>query len=148
MKPSRHQIAAGVTVVALGALATVALASGSTPADDTAAAPQSAPEVRTEIVRETVYRRAKGSSSSVRSSSSPSPSRSSAPAMAAVAPVSSPDHQRRGRGSDDAGFDDHGGDDGDHGRRGRADDGFDDHGGDDDSGHGRGRGRGRGGDDD
>ena len=166
MKPSRHQIAAGVTVVALGALATVALASGSTEPNETAAAPQSAPEVRTEIVRETVHRRAKGSGSSgsgapssgsrtVRSSSSPSPSPSSTPATAAVAPVSSPDHQRRGRGSDDVGFDDHGGrrgedDSDDHGGRGRGgdDDGSDDHGGDDDSGHGRGRGRGRGGDDD
>ncbi len=157
MKPSRHQIAAGVTVVALGALATVALASGSTPATDTAAAPQSAPEVRTEIVRETVHRRAKAASSpsggsrSARSSSSPSPSRSTA----AVAPVASPDHQRRGRGTDDVGFDDHGGDrgaddSGHHGGddgRGGDDDGFDDHGGGDDS-SGHGRGRGRGGDDD
>ncbi len=149
MKPTRHQIAAGVTVVALGALATVALASGSTPATDTAAAPQSAPEVRTEIVRETVHRRAKASSSpssgsrAVRSSSSPSAGRSTA----AVAPVAGPSHQRRGRGTDDVGFtqptssartgDDHGGDDdsGHHGGRGRDDDGSDDHGG-----------RGRGGD--
>ena len=106
MKPTRHQIAAGVTVVALGALATVALASGSTPATDTAAAPQSAPEVRTEIVRETVHRRAKASSSpssgsrAVRSSSSPSAGRSTA----AVAPVAGPSHQRRGRGTDDVGL--------------------------------------------
>jgi hypothetical protein len=156
MKPSRHQIAAGVTVVALGALATVALASGDAAKTETAGAPvaaQSAPEVRTEIVRETVHRRAKrsasggsgASGSSARSSASPSPGPSRS--TAAVAPVSSPDHHRRGRGSDDDGFDDHGG-------RGGDDDGFDDHGGDhhggddDDGGHGRGRGRGRGGDDD
>ena len=104
MKPTRHQIAAGVTVVALGALATVALASGSTPATDTAAAPQSAPEVRTEIVRETVHRRAKASSVEQRerapcgplapSAGSTAPSPRAAPQPpAAVAPVSSPDHQ-------------------------------------------------------
>ena len=67
MKPSRHQIAAGVTVVALGALATVALASGDASTDEPSGAPaaaQSAPEVRTEIVRETVHRRAQGSAAS------------------------------------------------------------------------------------
>ena len=145
MKPSRQQFAAGVTVVTLGALATVALASGDASTSNPSAAPaaQSAPEVRTQIVRETVHRRAKRSSSSssggstssgsrsVRASSSPSPSRSAAPATAAVAPVSSPDHQRRGRGTDDVGFDDHGGHGGD-------DDGEDDHGGGDNSGHGGG----------
>jgi hypothetical protein len=136
MNPSRHQIAAGVTVVALGALATVALASGGTPSKDTVAAPtatQSAPEVRTEIVRETIHRRAKrsGSGSSGRSvSASSGPSRAAtAPATAAVAPVSTPD-QRRGRGGDDDGADDHGG-------RGRDDEGVEDHGGGDDDGHGR-----------
>ncbi|MEO8689431.1 MAG: hypothetical protein ABI611_14615, partial [Solirubrobacteraceae bacterium] len=62
MKPSRNHIAAAVTVLALGVLATVALATGGTP--QPAAAPVSsrvapAPEVRTEIVRETIHRRAK-----------------------------------------------------------------------------------------
>jgi hypothetical protein len=162
MKPSRHQIAAGVTVVALGTLATVALASGGEPERSAAGAPaaaQSAPEVRTQIIRETVHRRARrsasggsggsGSSSAVRATASPSASASPSPAAPAVAPVATPDDHggRRGRGSDDVGFDDHGG----RGRRGDDDD-FDDHGSDDhdddDSGHGRGRGRGRGGDDD
>ena len=142
MKPSRHQIAAGVTVVALGALATAALASGDAPTTQPSTA-QSAPEVRTQIVRETVHRRAKRSASSHsgqsssasrgRSSASPSPSRSAAPATAPVAQVSSPDHQRRGRGTDDVGVDDHGG----HGGH-RDDDEADDHGGEDRSGHGGG----------
>jgi hypothetical protein len=154
MKPSRHHIAAGATVLALGALATVALASGGT--GDATAPRQSAPEVRTEIIHR-----------SGRSSASPSPTRAAPPAPTSVAPASSPDHHR-GRGRDDAGFDDHG--------RGRDDAGFDDHGGgrgrgreddagfddrrgdrdefevedrgdDDGGGHGPGRGRGRDGDD-
>lgn len=149
MKPSRHQIAAGVTTVALGALATVALASGGDTKTDPSAAPaaavtQPAAEVRTEIVRQTVHRRAKrsdASASSGRSGGSPGSSRSAAaPATTAVAPapVSTPD-QRRGRGRDDEGFDDHGG---------REDEGADDHGddnevehhGDDDGGGHGGRG--------
>jgi hypothetical protein len=144
MKISHHHIAAGLTVVALGLLATVALASGESSQSSEGGAPaaQSAPEVRTEIIRQTVHRRAKrsssgrGSGSSVRSSSSPSPSRGrSAPATTAVAPVATPDDhggrgRGRGRGGDDDGhheFEDH-----------------DDH----DGHHGRGRGRGRGGEDD
>ena len=49
MKPSRHQIAAGVTVVALGMLATVALASGGSGSTEPQSSPQPAaatPEVR------------------------------------------------------------------------------------------------------
>jgi hypothetical protein len=136
MKPSRSKIAAAVTVGALGALGTVALASGDTQKNTLSAAPaaavtQPAAEVRTEIIRETVHRRAKrsdasGSSgrsggSSGRSGGSPGPSRSAAaPATTAVAPapVSTPD-QHRGRGRDDEGSDDHGG---------RDDEGADDHG--------------------
>jgi hypothetical protein len=137
MKPSRNHIAAAATVVALGALATVALASGGDPGTDSAAAPaaavtQPAAEVRTEIVRETIHRRAKrsdASGSSGRSGGSPGPSRSAAApttAATAPAPVSSPDHHR-GRGRDDDGVDDHGG----------RDDEVEHHGGDDDDGHGR-----------
>ena len=78
MKPSRHQIAAGVTVVALGMLATVALASGGSGSPEPQSSPQPAaatPEVRTEVVRQTVRRRARASSSpSASASPSSSPS--------------------------------------------------------------------------
>jgi len=145
MKPSRHHIAAGVTVLALGILATVALASGGKPESGAATpAAQSTPDVRTEIVRETLHRRGKrasagGASSSRSSGSSATSGRSavqaaSSPSAPAAVTVS---HQRRGRGRDDAGFDDHG--------RHEAEHELEDH--DDDGGH-RGRGRGRGGDDD
>ena len=150
MKPSRHQIAAGVTVVALGALATVALASGSTPATDTAAATASRRrEVRTEIVRETVHRRAKArrASRGVRAASSsaerrplhggrraPSPARTTSAAAAATTSASTttaaPRRRRRRR------------------RPTAATTTVDDHGGDDDGDGGHGGGHGRGGDDD
>ena len=139
---SRTKIAALVTVIALGGLAAVALASGSggDPAavqtqDEVAAKPK----VRTVIVRQTVHRRAKASSSPSAASNASghrSSGHTAAPAPApAAAPPAAPttvaaaidDH--RGRGGDDDAYDDHGGDDA-----------YDDHGGDDDSGHGRGRG--------
>ena len=61
--PSRAKIASLVTLVALGALAAVALASGSggDPAAVQSQDDRSAPKVRTEIVRQTVHRRAKAS---------------------------------------------------------------------------------------
>jgi hypothetical protein len=130
MKTSRHHIAAGVTVVALGALATVALASGESTSNDTSAA-RSTPAVRTE----TVHRQAERSAS-------PDSSRSRSRSAASTATPTSTVHHRRGRGTDDAAIDDHrgrGSDDvgvDDHGDRGRGgdDSGSDDHGG----GHGRG----------
>lgn len=158
---SRAKIASFVTVVALGALAAVALASGSG-GDPAAVQTQddvAKPKVRTEIVRQTIHRRAKAesspsgggsssgsshSSNSGRGSSSRGPgsgaaTRSIAPATVVQAVPTVDDHG--GRGGDDDGpdhdaFDDHGGDD--HSGSGG--------GGDDDG--GRGRGRGRGGDDD
>ena len=174
---SRAKLASLVTVLALGTLAAVAFAAGSGGDADPAAVQtqdDQAPQVRTEVVRKTVHRRAKaagGSSGSSGASSSGGSGRSTAaaapatPAAPAVtaSPVATPDdHGRRhgGHGEDDDGFDDHG----------RDDDGFDDHGGedddfgddssghgggddssghgggDDDSGHGRGRGRGGDGD--
>src|SRR5688572_1926308 len=63
--PSRAKIASLVTVVALGVLAAVALASGSG-GDPAAVQTQddvAKPKVRTEIVRQTVHRRAKSASS-------------------------------------------------------------------------------------
>ena len=154
---SRAKIASLVTLVALGVLAAVALASGSG-GDPVAVQTQddvaTKPKVRTVIVRQTVHRRAKARTSPSAASSqsghrssghAPAPAPAPAPAAAppaapapvAPAPVAAvtvtDDH--RGRGGDDGAYDDPGGDDA-----------YDDHGGDDDSGHGRGRGRG--GDDD
>src|SRR5215217_2753528 len=63
--PSRVKIASFITVLALGALAAVALASGSG-GDPAAVQPQddvAKPKVRTEVVRQTVHRRADASSS-------------------------------------------------------------------------------------
>ena len=141
---SRVKIASLVTVLALGALAAVALASGSggNPAavqttDDVPAKPR----VRTEIVHQTVHRRAKTRAASAGTSSGSS----GAGGAVAVPATATPDDH----GRDDDRFDDHG-----------ADDAFDDHGGDDRSGSdddssgrgggedGGGHGRGRGGDDD
>jgi hypothetical protein len=130
MKNTRNHIAAGVTVVALGALATVALAS----TDDTN--PRSTPSVRSAATATPTatpavhHRRGRGTDDAVAGH------RRNDDAVAG---------HRRGRGSDDVGPDDHGrhgeleaGDD--HGRHGELEAG-DDHGG----GHG---GRGRGGHDD
>jgi hypothetical protein len=138
MNTSRHKIAAGVTVLALGALATVALAAGgpeqrSPSAASASAVTQPAAEVRTEIIRETIHRRAKrarghhSTASAAGSGRSPVAARpvasSSAPrpAPAAVAPVGTPD-AGRSRGNDDLASDDHCG-------RGGDDRGSDDHGG-------------------
>ena len=173
--PSRAKIASLVTVIALGGLAAVGVRLRQRSADPAAVQTQDdqpAPKMRTEVVRQTVHRRAKAerSPSGARlverspARALPRPPRAAAPATAAAA-----------RAVRDAGttattaattLDDHGGD------RGGDDD--DDalrrprrrprrrrrlaataaattrgHGGgdDDDSGHGRGRGRGRGGDD-
>ena len=98
MKPSRHQIAAGVTVVALGLLATVALASGGSGPPEPQPSPQPAaatPEVRTEVVRETVAPR------EARASSSPSASASSAQLVAERRLLLRP--QRRARAGRHAG---------------------------------------------
>ena len=142
--PSRAKIASLITVIALGGLAAVAFASGNGAADPAAVQTQDdqpRTETRTEVVRQTVHRRAKAesspsggsSSSSSRpaASSSPSGGGGSAPATAAATPDLRGDGTVDDHGDDDR-FDDHGGDR--------------DRGGDDDSGHGRGRGRG--GDDD
>src|SRR5918994_5927968 len=69
--PSRAKIASLITLVALGVLAAVALASGSG-GDPAAVQTQddvAKPKVRTEIVRQTVHRRAKAASSPSASSS-------------------------------------------------------------------------------
>ena len=161
--PSRVKLASLVTVLALGALAAVAFASGSGGADPTAVQTrddQPATQVRTEVVRRTVHRRAPApsSSGSGRSAAGDAGSGRSAAAVAQPAAVASPsatpdDHGRHGVG--ELG-DDHGRR---HGGHGDDDDGFDDDddGDDDDSGDGSSgrddddghrRGRGRGGDDD
>src|SRR5215213_6493194 len=120
--PSRAKIASFVTVLALGVLAAVALASGSG-GDPAAVQTQddvAKPKARTEIVRQTVHRRAKAESSPSASSSPSSgrgnrgpggsgSGRGSAPAATAVQAVATPDdHRGRGRGDDDDRFDDHG----------------------------------------
>jgi hypothetical protein len=150
--PSRAKIAPAATLVALGALAAVALASGSG-GDPAAVQTQddvATPEVRTEVVRRTVHRRAKAASSpsgsgSASSGRGPAPAPATAapaPAPAAVAQASATPDDHGGRHDDDR-FDDHGGDRDDDFGDDRSGHGRDD---DDDSGHGRGRGRG--GDDD
>jgi hypothetical protein len=120
MKTPRHRIAAGATILALGTLTTVALASGENRVDDsTAARPAPAASTATATptpVASVDHRRGRGTGD--------------APGDDRV----TKDHARHG--ADDVGFDD-------HGRHGADDDGADDHGG----GHG-GRGRGRGGHDD
>jgi hypothetical protein len=60
MRFTRNTIAAAATIVALGVLAAVALASGGSPGTTTAPAPTAEtdppPQVRTEVVRRTVHR--------------------------------------------------------------------------------------------
>jgi hypothetical protein len=164
---NRTRIATAVTLLALGALTAVALASR--PGEETqqpAAASAAPEEVRTQVVRRdrTVTQDApapRAAPAAPRAAAPAAPARARAAAPPAAAPLDT-----RGDGTPEDGphddFDDHGGDRDDdfddHG--GDRDDDFDDHGGDDDleratfsgddSGHGRGRGRGRGrgGDDD
>ena len=170
--PSRAKIATLVTLVALGALAAVAFASGSggDPAAVQTQDDQSAPKMRTEIVRQTVHRRANARDSPGRAqyieraaASAPRPA-ARAPGNSTGAGAAGEDrrcHGRRGAATPTTAADDHGPavtttssrgrggdrddyDDADRRRRQQRAGGGDDDGG----GHGRGRNRGHGGDDD
>ena len=112
MKPSRHQIAAGVTVVALGVLATVALASGGDPrrADSRPAAgrqrrprcgPRSSARPCTAARSASSSRRARVARRA--SSSSPSAALHGAAPRPPVAPVAGPRPPAPRRASDDDG---------------------------------------------
>jgi hypothetical protein len=154
----RTTLATAGTLAALGGLTAFAVGAGDArPEAEQVAAPAPAPaeQVRTEVVTRTIHRRESdgtsrrgGGTAQVASSSSGGEDRPGANVQ--VASSSPGVEHRRGRGADDVGFDDHGGDDGHrgHGRGGDDDDGFDDHGGgedgddrggdDDNSGHGGG----------
>lgn len=151
MPSTRFKIGAAATLAALGLLAAVALASGGREtSQQSAAAP--APEVRTEVVRQTVHR-----SAPVPAQSGSAPATAPAAATQASPPVRSRADRSGRRSGDDAADHpedrddsaDHREDRGDD-RPEREDDGDagDDEDDEDDGGHGRGRGRGRGGDDD
>ena len=134
--PSRAKIASLVTLVALGVLAAVALASGSG-GDPAAVQTQddvAKPKVRTEIVRQTVHRRAKAALEPERVVE-PDRGGGATPRLGQRLERPRPAARlRRPRAGHRAGRrsrrpDDHGGR---HGRGGDDDDHFDDHGGDDD----------------
>ena len=133
--PSRAKIASLFTIVALGALAAVAMASGSGGDPSAVQTRDDQPEVRTEVARETVYRTAR---TSHHRSASHHRSRTAERGDDRGRGVEAGDDRGRGveAGDDRSGHGSGGGDNSGHGS-----------GGDDNSGHGSGNSGHGGGDD-